>query len=62
VNTWRNLTFTQEEVTSEINVVLEERRMRLDNNPFGIASERFLRAMHPLLTLKSDQWGLNSLH
>lgn len=43
----RNLTFTQEEVTSEINVVLEERRMRLDNNPFGIASERFLRAMHP---------------
>ena len=43
----RNLTFTQEEVISEINVVLEERRMRLDNNPFGIASERFLRAMHP---------------
>ncbi|MES2607424.1 MAG: pitrilysin family protein [Pseudomonadota bacterium] len=43
----RNLTFTQEEVTSEIDVVLEERRMRLDNNPYGIASERFLRAMHP---------------
>lgn len=43
----RNLSFTQEEVISEIDVVLEERRMRLDNNPFGVASERFLRAMHP---------------
>lgn len=43
----RNLTFTEEEVVSEINVVLEERLMRMDNNPFGIMYERFLRAMHP---------------
>ncbi len=43
----RNLTFKEEEVLSEIGVVLEERLMRLDNNPFGVASERFLRAMHP---------------
>ncbi len=43
----RNLQFTEKEVDSERQVVLEERLMRLDNNPLGVASERFLRAMHP---------------
>ena len=43
----RNLTFTKAEIDSERRVVLEERLMRLDNNPFGVVSERFLRAMHP---------------
>lgn len=43
----RNLTFQEHEITSEMGVVLEERMMRLDNNPFGTAYESFLRAMHP---------------
>ena len=43
----RNLTFTRDEVLSEMGVVLEERRMRLDNNPFGMSYELYLRALHP---------------
>ncbi|MDP3372264.1 MAG: pitrilysin family protein [Candidatus Paracaedibacteraceae bacterium] len=43
----RNLTFQEHEIISEMGVVLEERLMRFDNNPFGTAYESFLRAMHP---------------
>ena len=45
-----NLAFSEEEVASERNVVLEERRMRLENHPFGQAYETLLRALkwyHP---------------
>jgi len=45
-----NLAFSEEEVTSERDVVLEERRMRLENHPFGQAYEVLLKALswyHP---------------
>ncbi len=45
-----NLAFSEEEVKSEREVVLEERRMRLDNHPFGQAYETLLRTLrwyHP---------------
>ena len=45
-----NLAFTEKEVAAERDVVLEERRMRLDNHPFGQAYETLLRALrwyHP---------------
>lgn len=45
-----NLSFSEEEITAEKDVVHEERRMRLDNHPFGQAFETLLRALrwyHP---------------
>lgn len=45
-----NLAFRKEEVESERGVVLEERRMRTENNPFGAVQELMLRtlnAYHP---------------
>ena len=45
-----NLAFTEQEVIAERDVVMEERRMRLDNHPFGQAYETLLRALrwyHP---------------
>lgn len=41
-----NLLIDPAEVDSERNVVMEERRMRVDNNPLGAASEVVLRALH----------------
>jgi zinc protease len=46
----QNLVMDPREVTEEQKVVLEERLMRLDNNPFGVAYEGLLRAIfwyHP---------------
>jgi len=45
-----NLAFTEQEVVAERDVVMEERRMRLENHPFGQAYETLLRALrwyHP---------------
>ncbi len=45
-----NLSFTEEEIKSEKDVVFEERRMRVENHPFGQAYEVLLRALswyHP---------------
>ena len=45
-----NLAFTEQEVVSERDVVMEERRMRLENHPFGQAYETLLRSLrwyHP---------------
>lgn len=45
-----NLAFSVQEVISEKEVVMEERRMRLENHPFGQAYETLLRALrwyHP---------------
>jgi zinc protease len=39
-----NLTFTEADVISERDVVHEERRMRMDNHPFGTAMESMLRS------------------
>jgi zinc protease len=39
-----NLTFTEADVISERDVVQEERRMRMDNHPFGTAMESMLRS------------------
>lgn len=41
-----NLAFTEAEIVSERDVVLEERRMRLDNHPFGQAYETLLRTLN----------------
>lgn len=38
----RNLVLRPEDVAQEIRVVMEERRLRTDDNPDGIAGERFL--------------------
>lgn len=54
----RNLTFKESEVISEMGVVLEERLMRLDNNPFGTAYETYLRAMYPHHTYGITPIGL----
>lgn len=46
----QNLVMDPREVAEEQKVVLEERLMRLDNNPFGVAYEALLRAIfwyHP---------------
>ncbi len=45
-----NLSFTEEEIKSEKDVVFEERRMRVENHPFGQAYEVLLKALswyHP---------------
>ena len=42
----QNLVMDAREVAEEQKVVQEERRMRLDNNPFGIAYETLLRATY----------------
>jgi zinc protease len=45
-----NLAFDDKEVESELQVVLEERKMRMDNNPFGTAYEAMLKSIfwhHP---------------
>lgn len=45
-----NLVFEEKETLAEQKVVMEERRMRLDNNPLGAAYETILRALfkyHP---------------
>lgn len=42
----QNLVLGPNEVESEKKVVLEERLMRLDNNPFGVAYEALLRATY----------------
>ncbi len=45
-----NLAFTEQEIVAERDVVMEERRMRLENHPFGQAYETLLRALrwyHP---------------
>lgn len=39
----RNLAYTEEEVVTERDVIMQERLMRLENNPFGYASELLLR-------------------
>lgn len=41
-----NLVIDEKEVHAEQKVVQEERRMRLDNNPFGLAYEAILRATY----------------
>lgn len=41
-----NLVFNEEETKAEQKVVMEERRMRMDNNPLGSAHEVFLRALY----------------
>lgn len=43
----RNLSFSEEEVSSEKKVVLEERGMRIENNPMGTVYERYLQAFNP---------------
>ncbi len=42
----QNLVMDPKEVLAEQKVVLEERLMRLDNNPFGVAYEALLRATY----------------
>ena len=42
----QNLNFSKEDVHSELKVVLEERLMRLDNNPLGQAYEALLRSLY----------------
>jgi zinc protease len=42
----KNLSFTKEEVESERKVVLEERLMRQENNPFGQAQEIWLKSLY----------------
>jgi zinc protease len=42
----QNLVMDPREVAEEQKVVLEERLMRLDNNPFGVAYEALLRAIY----------------
>lgn len=42
-----SLLFDDNELESERQVVFEERRMRLENNPFGPISELLQRALHP---------------
>lgn len=41
-----SLTFSKDSVEKEKQVVLEERAMRLENNPFGPAQEEFLRVLY----------------
>lgn len=41
-----NLIFNEQETKAEQKVVMEERRMRMDNNPLGSAHEVFLRALY----------------
>lgn len=41
-----NLAFNEQETKAEQKVVMEERRMRMDNNPLGGAHEVFLRALY----------------
>ncbi len=41
------LTLPQDEFVREIEVIKEERRMRTDDNPSGLAYERFLALAHP---------------
>lgn len=42
----QNIVFNEEETKAEQKVVIEERKMRLDNNPLGDSYETFLRAMY----------------
>lgn len=41
-----NLNFSEQDVESEKKVVLEERRMRLENNPYGNMYENLLKALY----------------
>jgi len=41
-----NLQFSEQEFKKEIEVVKEERRMRIDDNPQGVTYERFMAAAH----------------
>lgn len=41
-----NLNFSEEEIAREKNIVMEERRKRLENHQFGNVIESYLRAMH----------------
>lgn len=41
-----NLSFSEQDIRSEREVVIEERAMRMDNNPFGRAIEAYLRALY----------------
>lgn len=42
----QNLAFNQNEINSELNVVMEERLMRVENNPLGAAHEALLRTLY----------------
>lgn len=42
----QNLAFDQKEINSEMNVVMEERLMRVENNPLGAAHEALLRTLY----------------
>ncbi len=42
----QNLIFDEKETLSEQKVVVEERKMRLDNHPLGAAHETILKALH----------------
>ncbi len=57
----KNLALTQKDFKKEIQVVQEERRMRLDNNPQAVTFERFMAAAflanpyhHPVVGWMSD--------
>lgn len=41
-----NLAFTEEEVKKEKEVVMQERLMRLENNPFGLVMEAYLKSLY----------------
>lgn len=41
-----NLLLTEQAFSKELNIVMEERRLRIDDNPEAIAHERFLAAAH----------------
>lgn len=53
----QNLSFKEKEVESERGVVQEERRMRVENNPFGAAQEMILHALHPYHTYGTPPIG-----
>jgi zinc protease len=42
-----NLTFSADEIKSERDVVMEERRMRIENDPYGETIEKILKAQYP---------------
>lgn len=43
-----NLTLDKEAFTNEIQVIIEERRMRTDDNPQGVVYERFMAMANPI--------------
>jgi zinc protease len=60
-----NLTLASEEYANEINVVLEERRLRIEDNPEAVARERFFAAsfinnprQHPVIGWMGDIMNL----